>query len=166
TAKQVANQDPQFQGQCRALLGVDDAVGTIIKALSDTGKLSNTLILFMSDNGVLLGEHRWRFKKVPYEQAIRVPLIVRYDPVTGGQASTRNALVANIDVAPTFAAAAGLTAPGADGQSLLPLLTDPAAPWRKQFLIEHEDSDNFVYVPPYCAVRNQRYLYLDYGSGE
>jgi len=165
-ATQIANQAAMFQNQCRSLRGADDAVGTILSALSDTGRLSNTLILFMSDNGVLLGEHRWRFKKVPYEQAIRVPLIVRYDPVTGGQASTRNALVANIDVAPTFAAAAGLSAPGADGQSLLPLLTDAAAPWRTQFLIEHEDTDNFVPVPTYCAVRSQRYLYVDYGSGE
>jgi N-acetylglucosamine-6-sulfatase len=166
TGKQIANQDAQFQDQCRALLGVDDAVGTILNALSDTGRLSNTLLLFMSDNGVLLGEHRWKFKKVPYEQAIRVPMVVRYDPVTGGQASTRNALVANIDVAPTFAAAAGVSAPGADGQSLLPLLTDPTAPWRSQFLIEHEDTDNFVPVPTYCAVRNKRYLYVDYGTGE
>jgi len=166
TAKQVANQDAQFQGQCRALLGVDDAVGTILGALSDTGRLSNTLLLFMSDNGVLLGEHRWKFKKVPYEPAIRVPMVVRYDPVTGGQASTSNALVANIDVAPTFAAAADLTAPGAEGQSLLPLLADPAASWRTRFLIEHEDTDNFVPVPTYCALRNQRYLYVDYGTGE
>ena len=166
TDKQMANQDAQFRDQCQALLGVDDAVGTILTALSDTGRLSNTLLLFMSDNGVLLGEHRWRFKKVPYEQAIRVPMVVRYDPVTGGQASTSNALVANIDVAPTFAAAAGVPAPGAEGQSLLPLLTDPAAPWRTRLLIEHADTDNFIPVPTYCALRNQRYLYVDYGTGE
>jgi arylsulfatase A-like enzyme len=166
TVQQQANMDATFREQCQTLRGVDDSVGTILQALSDTGRLSNTLILFMSDNGILLGEHRWKFKKVPYEQAIRVPFIVRYDPVTAGQASTRNALVANIDVAPTFAAAAGISAPGADGQSLLPLLTDPAAPWRTQFLIEHEDTDNFVPVPTYCAVRNQRYLFVDYQTGE
>jgi N-acetylglucosamine-6-sulfatase len=166
TDKQMANQDAQFRDQCQALLGVDDAVGTILTALSDTGRLSNTLLLFMSDNGVLLGEHRWKFKKVPYEQAIHVPMVVRYDPVTGGQASSSNALVANIDVAPTFAAAAGVSAPGAEGQSLLPLLTDPAAPWRTRLLIEHADTDNFIPVPTYCALRNQRYLYVDYGTGE
>ncbi|MFL5736765.1 MAG: sulfatase [Actinomycetota bacterium] len=166
TDKQIANQDASFQDQCRTLLGVDDAVGTILHALSETGRLSNTLLVFMSDNGVLLGEHRWKFKKVPYEPAIRVPMIVRYDPVTAGTAATRNALVANIDIAPTFAAAAGVSAPGAEGESLLPLLTNASASWRTRFLIEHEDTDNFVPVPTYCAVRNQRYLYVDYQTGE
>jgi len=166
TDKQMANQDASFQDQCRALRGVDDAVGSIVDALSDTGRLSNTLILFASDNGVLLGEHRWKFKKVPYEQAIRVPMVLRYDPLTAGTPGVRNSLVANIDIAPTFAAAAGVPAPGAEGQSLLPLVADAATPWRTRFLIEHEDTDNFVPVPTYCALRNQRYLYVDYETGE
>jgi N-acetylglucosamine-6-sulfatase len=163
---QQANIDASFRDQCRALLAVDDAVGTILDALADTGRLSDTLLMFASDNGVALGEHRWRTKKVPYEEAIRVPLVVRYDPVTGGTPSTDHALVANIDFAPTFAAAAGAPTPDVDGSSLLPLLSDPATPWRTRFLIEHMDTDTFAPVPTYCALRNRRFLYVDYATGE
>jgi hypothetical protein len=59
---------------------VDDWIGAILQALSDTGRLNNTLIVFMSDNGLLLGEHRyWKWKTMPYEESIRVPFIVRWD---------------------------------------------------------------------------------------
>ena len=59
--------------QYRALLAVDRAVSEIVDALTDTGRLSNTLIVFTSDNGMLWGEHRWSSKVVPYEESIRVP---------------------------------------------------------------------------------------------
>ena len=74
-----------FRGrQLRAIGGVDSAVGRIVHALEDTGQLDNTLVIFTSDNGVSWGEHRLgaERKLVPYEGAIHVPLVMRYDPLT------------------------------------------------------------------------------------
>jgi arylsulfatase A-like enzyme len=166
TSRQEQNMDRLYVKQCRSLLAVDDAVAEILTALSETGRIANTLILFASDNGTELGEHRWRLKKVPYEESIHVPVVARFDPVTGSRASIVHKLIANVDFAPTFADAAGVGAPGAEGRSLLPLLSDPKVPWRTRLLIEHRDSGQFIPVPTYCAVRNLRFLYVDYETGE
>jgi arylsulfatase A-like enzyme len=151
---------------CQSLLGVDDAVRTILATLQQTHRLSNTLIVFASDNGYLLGEHRLTGKKVPYEESIRVPIVVRYDPVTNLQHRVDHHLVLNVDFAQTFAEVAGVSAPGAEGKSLLPLLRDPSTPWRKKFLIEYWQPRQPHWVPPYCAVRTQRDIYVEYLTGE
>jgi hypothetical protein len=77
-------------------------------------------------------------------------------------------LVANIDLAPTFADAAGVDAPGAEGMSMLPLLTSPDPPWRDDFLVEHlqgvvEIDDP---IPSFCGVRTDQYLYVTYQTAE
>jgi arylsulfatase A-like enzyme len=138
---------------------VDRAVDTIITALSDTGRLSDTLIVFASDNGLAYGEHRWIGKWVPYEESIHVPTVVRYDPITSPSRSDSH-LILNLDFAPTFAALAGVSAPKAKGSSLLPLLSGASASWRKDFLFEHLESNEGI--PSYCAVRTARYAYVRY----
>ena len=152
--------------QYQSLLAVDEAVARIVQALQDTGRLATTMIVFTSDNGFLWGEHRWGTtgqmnKQVPYEESIRVPFVVRYDPLVTTPRVDPD-LVLNIDIAPTFAALAGVSAPGAEGSSMLPLLASPTAAWRSDFLIEHHVTN----VPSYCAVRNQTTLYVRYGTGE
>jgi arylsulfatase A-like enzyme len=109
-------------------------------------------------------EHRWPGKKVPYESSIRVPMVIRYDPLTQLTAWTRPRLALNVDVAPTFADAAGVAAPGAEGASLLPLLRGPVSSWRTDFLVEHANSTNQG-VPPYCAVRTARFKFVKYSDG-
>ena len=79
----------------------------IVDALSDTGRLSNTLIVFTSDNGMLWGEHRWSSKVVPYEESIRVPFVIRDDALITAPRRDDH-LVLNIDLAPTFADIAGI----------------------------------------------------------
>src|SRR5439155_3190047 len=81
TAKWRARLDTNWVNDCRTLLSVDDQVGRIVGALSDTGRLADTLILFASDNGFMFGEHRWVGKIVPYEESARVPVVVRDDTV-------------------------------------------------------------------------------------
>ena len=106
TAGDGAAVDAFRRGQLESLLAVDDAVGELLDALADTGRLDETLFVFTSDNGYLWGEHRWRSKVVAYDESIRVPLVVRYDGVAQ-TAATSPRLVANIDLAPTFAQAGG-----------------------------------------------------------
>jgi N-acetylglucosamine-6-sulfatase len=160
-----ASQDALHLRQYQSLLAVDDAVGNILQSLQSTGRLQDTLIVFASDNGLNFGEHRWLGKKVPYEESIRVPIIARYDAITQQTPVTETRQVLNLDFAPTFAAAAGVAAPGSEGRSFLPLLDDSASTWRTDFLIEHLDP-KVVKVPAYCAVRNERYLYVKYQTGE
>lgn len=162
-ADKRARKDAFRLDQYRTLLSVDDAVGEILAALADTGRLPNTLIVFLSDNGMLWGEHRWGTKRVAFEEAIRVPFVVRYDPLVGAPRTDPN-LVLNIDVAPTIAELAGVSAPGADGMSLVQLLGDPGAPWRSDFLVEHLQK-TVDRLPTYCGVRTDRYLYVEYLDG-
>jgi N-acetylglucosamine-6-sulfatase len=165
TADIVNNIDSSRKDAYRSLLAVDDAVGTIVQALADTGRLRDTLIVFTSDNGLAFGEHRWRGKEVPYEESIRVPLVVRYDPITTTAAIDKQ-LVLNIDFAPTFAQLAGVTPPSSvEGRSFLPLLSSPNARWRGSFLVEHFQGVSDP-VPTYCQVHTKRYSYVDYGTGE
>src|SRR4030095_1409919 len=130
TASQEAAIDAFRADQYRSLLGVDRAIGRVLDALERAGRLGNTLIVFTSDNGILHGEHRWTKKEAPYEEAIRVPLVMRWD-AAGWDAAAKmpGPLALNIALAPTIADAAGVSHPPSDGRSLLPVLAGDAS-WR------------------------------------
>lgn len=151
--------------QLESLLAVDEAVASIVAALAETGRLETTLIVFTSDNGVAWGEHRWKKKRVPYESSIRVPFVVRYDPLIAEPRSDTR-FVMNIDIAPTAAELAGVEAPGVEGRSFLPLLADPAVPGRRAVLIERLRDNTKPPAPSYCALRNRRFLYVVYETRE
>jgi N-acetylglucosamine-6-sulfatase len=159
-----------YRKRLRSLQSVDQMVGRLVSVLRDTGELSNTYILFTSDNGFHLGEHRLEAKATPYEEAIGVPLLVRGPGVPRGVSRSKMAL--NNDFAPTFAELAGVTPPSfVDGRSLRPLLSaSQPASWRSAFLVEHRRSDTegpFArLVPNYDAVRTANHLYVEYGTGE
>ena len=136
-----------YKDRLAAMLAVDDMVGKILQELNADGRLANTFVLFTSDNGFLIGPHRFpRGKEAPYEESIRVPLVVRGPGVPTGQAL--DPLVANIDFAPTFAEwAQAVGADAMDGRSFASLLRGPIpADWRKDLLLEHwqnvNDPDN------------------------
>jgi N-acetylglucosamine-6-sulfatase len=148
--------------QYRSLLGVDRAVGDIVEALKATDRLSDSVIVFTSDNGLSEGSHRWFEKQAAYEESIRVPLVLRFDPLVAAPRAD-NRLVVNVDLAPTFAAVAGVAAPGAEGLSLIPLLQGPGAGWRTDFLLEHVGRGH---IPTYCGVRTTRFLYVFYSTRE
>jgi N-acetylglucosamine-6-sulfatase len=148
-------------GQLESLLAVDEAVGAILDALTATGRIGNTLLVFASDNGYLWGEHRLDEKNVPYEESIRLPLVVRFDALGGRVGRIDRHLVINADLAPTLAAAAGILTPDVEGMSLLPLLSSRPR-WREDFLVEHSGAT----APPFCQVRSATYAYVHYATGE
>ncbi len=158
-----ARIDDLRRNQYRSLLGVDRAVARLLDALRDTGRLANTLVLYTSDNGLAWGEHRWSKKEAPYEEVIRVPLVVRWDAGGVVPGSRPDVLAANVDIAPTIAQAVGLAAPTAEGVSLLPALRGGSRPVRGDLLIEHLAGTNPV--PTYCAVRSRAWMYVRYGDG-
>ena len=96
-----------FEGRQEALQSVDDAVAGLVQHLDDLGELDNTLIIFTSDNGFLLGEHRYLGKLFGYEEALRVPLLMRGPGIAPRQVSDR--VVTTTDIAPTILEAAGAT---------------------------------------------------------
>ncbi len=152
----------------QALESEDDAVNTLVTTLQATGKLHKTIFVFASDNGAQWGEHRLTGKIAPYQESVRVPLIIRYDPLTSTP-RTDDHLVANIDYAPTFAELGGVSnlASGAEGMSLMPLLQSPSPSWRSDFLVEHlNDGGANDKVPTYCSVQSVGYSYVKYQTGE
>ncbi|HEY2788246.1 MAG TPA: sulfatase [Gaiellales bacterium] len=155
--------------QYATLLSVDDEVGSIVDALRASHRLSNTMIVFASDNGLAWGAHRLPSaeKRIPYDEATRVPFVVRYDPMTPTP-RTDSHLIVNIDWAPTFAALASVSHPHVEGRSFLPIVqgTTISPPWRTSFLLENWDGSPKTLAPTYCGIRSTRYLYVRYGTGE
>jgi N-acetylglucosamine-6-sulfatase len=162
SARGVAHARSRRLEMIRSLLAVDRAVEAIVDAVAATGRMGNTYFLFTSDNGFLWGEHR-RFGKVwPYEESIRVPLVIR---VPGGRtARTVEEVALNIDIAPTIMDLAGAE-PGLppDGISLVPLFEGDRRSPRDRFLVEF--LGYAPHVPPYVALRTKRFLYVEYRNG-
>jgi N-acetylglucosamine-6-sulfatase len=148
------------RNQWETLLAVDEMVSEIVRALRETGRASNTLLIFTSDNGVLNFEHRWDGKLVPYEESIRVPMIVSL-PGQIPADTVSSALVSNVDIAPTIADFAGVPL-SAEGVSLRPLLTHQASSVRSSVLLEHLGG----WVPNYCGVRTRSFMFAHYATGE
>jgi N-acetylglucosamine-6-sulfatase len=152
----------QTRKQWESLLAVDQLVSTIMSALAETGRAQDTLVIFTSDNGRSNREHRWLGKQVPYEESIRVPMIVRLPgQIPAGTVS--GALVSNVDLAPTIADFAG-TSVSADGVSIRPLLTDLTSSVRESVLLEHLNA--LPPVPTYCGVRTSSFMFVHYATGE
>jgi len=120
----------------RLITGVDDVVGAIRKQLKDKQLDDNTIIVFMGDNGMFLGEHGLAGKWYPYEESVRVPLIV-YDPRDAGIKGRKTQIALNIDIAPTILGLAGLEIPqGMQGLDLVDALKKDNGT-RSFFFYEH-----------------------------
>ncbi len=165
--------DHTYQRILRSDMSVDDAVGQVTALLDKLNERNRTAIFYLTDNGESLGDNGILGKDCPYEACSHVPFIVSYPPLTT-QARTDAHFVLNIDLAPTFAALGGAAVPGkVNGVSLLPLLTDPNAPWRNSFLIEHWQDlspDNpegpTSRIPTYFAIHTERWKYIEYDNGD
>ncbi len=147
----------------RCLAGVDRSVGKVIDALRKADRLDETVVVFTSDHGFLLGEHGLSGKWLMYEESIRIPMVMRDPGLPESLRGTRpEGLVLNIDLAPTILTRAGLTPPeSTDGRDLAPLITGEADNWRDDFFYEH----HFGYrgrIPQSDGVRTERWKYVTY----
>ncbi|WKN43751.1 sulfatase-like hydrolase/transferase [Tunicatimonas pelagia] len=149
--------------QHRSLKSVDEGVGELFKALEEANQLDNTIIVYVSDNGMLMGEHgEFNMKRWAYDPVLRIPMLIRYPPlVTAG--SVREQLVLNIDIAPTLLQLAGVTPlEPMDGETMVPLLKDSLAPGRNALLAEYFLEKVAPRVRPWQAVRTKRWKYIQY----
>lgn len=122
SATEIAGITEHYQQRHEANVSVDDAVDVIMDALSASGELADTYVIFSSDNGLMLGEHRIRGGKgTPYEVASRVPFMARGPGIPAGRVV--NQVAGQVDYAPTVMQMAGLSTPSSvDGLGLLGLL--------------------------------------------
>lgn len=147
----------------RLITEVDQAIGDLIQTLKDQGVYENTLIVFIGDNGYFHADRGLADKWYPYEQSIRVPLIIRDPRLPESQrGTTRDVMALNIDVAPTVLAAAKVevadVVQGAD-LSKVYLQTMPKD-WRTEFFYEHPTITDRDRIPSSQAVVGARYKYV------
>ncbi|MCB2067689.1 MAG: sulfatase-like hydrolase/transferase [Erythrobacter sp.] len=150
--------------------GIDRQLGRLLNVLEETGQWQDTLVIFTSDNGYLLGDYGLEGKWFGFEGSIRIPLVM----AGAGIARTGRvaAPVLNVDFAPTMLAMAGLAAPPTmQGRDLSPFLAGAATPagWRSDFLYEHYLPGLYHYsrgmesfLPSSEGVRGERYTYIRY----
>jgi arylsulfatase A-like enzyme len=158
--ERIAAIQENYQQELESLLSVDDAVGAVLNALERSGELDDTLLIYTSDNGFFHGEHRLASEKVlPYEEAARIPLIMRGPGVPRGRKIGQ--LVSNIDWAPTIVDAADARARRLmDGSSLFPVMKDPRRESGREIVLENGVGANGV--PMFRALRNERYIWIEH----
>ena len=152
--------DKYIKKHYRAILGLDDSIGTLRAATRHRDKEDNTLFIYTSDNGYSLGDHGMTEKHMVYEEPIRVPFLIDF-PGEADQGFRFDGLVSTLDIAPTALDYAAVPIPERmDGRSLRPLV-EPDRPkvdgsperWRDELFLSYEDWQ--------VAVRTDRYKYIE-----
>jgi N-acetylglucosamine-6-sulfatase len=173
---QIRRLNNAFRKRARAVQAVDDLLARIESTLAARGLAKNTYIVFSSDNGFHLGEHRLhQGKQTAFDTDIRVPLIVVGPGVPRGR--TVGALAQNVDLRPTFSRLGRASVPSnVDGQSLVPWLRrgSRVKRWRQAVLIEHHGPDTRGADPDrqsdnptsYEAIRLKSAVYVEYVNGD
>ncbi len=154
-----------FEAMTRAywgtVLSVDDSVGRLYALLRERGELDDTIIVFMSDNGILNGEHGMVDKRTAHEPSIRVVQIVRYPGLTPvDRPRVVEEQVLTVDVAPSLLELAGAPAlSGIHGRSWTKLVREGDPSWRKSWLYHYNYEKQFPYTPNVRAVRTDSWKY-------
>jgi len=159
---ELVKQDLLIARQRAAIGAVDEAIDGLVRRLEEIGVADNTILVVSADHGLQWGEHRWVGKLVPYEESIRIPMMVRY-PLRVDAGQVRNELVTNLDVAPTLASWTGVPMGGVfDGRSWDELLEGTGGPWRAEVVIENPARRP---VMPWAVLRGARFKLIRYASG-
>lgn len=158
--------DMKFDGFYRryaeTLLALDESIGQVMDYLEKEGLAENTLVIYMGDNGFMLGEHGLIDKRHAYEESIRVPMLA-WSPGFLKPETKIDGLVRNIDIAPTVLELAGLQKPKEmDGRSVMPLLQGQSAEGDRELLYEYYWEYAFPQTPTVFALRGDRYKLMMY----
>ena len=162
---ETATKEKTIRERAEMLMAVDDGLGKMMQELERLNMLDNTIIVFTSDHGFWYGEHGLdEERRLAYEEAIRIPLLVRYPPRVK-KGSTPEDMVLSIDLAPTLVQlASDRLSDKFQGRSLVPIFDDKVESWRSSILIEYYSDTVFKRIRNmgYKAVRNDRYKYIHY----
>lgn len=140
------------------IASVDDNVGRLLDYLDKNGLTKNTVVIYTSDQGFFLGDHNWFDKRFMYEESLRMPFLIRY-PGKIKPGKVNDAMVLNVDFAPTFLQYAGLKAPPeVQGRSIVPLLQgEKPKDWRTSMYYRYYHYPADHRVQPHYGVRDERY---------
>jgi N-acetylglucosamine-6-sulfatase len=151
-----------YKGYFELLKGVDETLGEVFNELETMGLMDSTLIIFMSDNGYLLGEHYMLEKQVAYEESIHIPIFMRYPDLIDPAKKVKKQIATNIDIAPTILDFAGIPDTfGMQGVSLLQLMNKEVT--RKEMMYEFFNDDC---LPDIRAIRSLDYKYVQYNCSD
>ncbi len=135
---------------------LDRNIGRALDYLDQNGLASNTLVVYLSDQGFFMGEHGWFDKRFMYEESFRTPMVMRYPGVVKPGTKT-DAFVMNLDLAPTMLAAAGVPVPGdMQGKSILPLIKRKKEKGRDAMYYHYYENGEHS-VSPHFGIRTSRY---------
>ncbi len=151
----------------RIMVSVDENVGRLLDFLDETGLTENTIVIYTSDNGMFVGDHYMYDKRFVYEEALRVPLVIRYPKgIIAG--SVTDAFSLNVDYAPTILDFAGVPIPSdMQGRSLRPILEGKTpSDWRRSFYYHYYERPGSHNVARHYAVRTERYKLIHYYSND
>ncbi len=156
--RQSLNYQRYIRDYVRCVLAVDENVGRMLDYLEKEGLADNTLVVYLSDQGMYLGEHGWFDKRWMYEESLQFPLLVKY-PNTIAPGQERHELTSNIDLASTLLDFAGIQIPDdMQGESLKPLLEGKTVPtWRDAVYYHYYEYPYMAHVNPHYGIRSDRY---------
>jgi N-acetylglucosamine-6-sulfatase len=146
----------------RCMLAVDESLGKVVAVLEEQGRLDNTIIIFMADNGWFFGEHRRGDKRLAYEESIRVPFAMRY-PAKLKPGARIHGMVANIDIGPTLLELTGAEMPVTmQGESFVPVMEGKAEGRTEPFFYEYFQEKYAPGIPTMLAIRTPEWKYITY----
>lgn len=139
---------------------IDDNIGRLLDVLDEMGIADNTIVIYVSDQGYFLGEHGFFDKRMFYEEAARMPFVIRY-PGKVGRGVRNKDLILNIDFAQTLAEYAGVEMPGAQGRSFVANLRgETPSDWRQSFYYRYWTTHDVR--PSHMGIRTDRYKLIFY----
>lgn len=149
----LGNLDSLERKRLELLVATDDAIAGILATVEAEGRLANTVVFVLSDNGYMMGSHRCEKKGFPYRESTQVTMLASGPPFAAGEIDER--VVANVDIAPTIAELAGVDLPRADGVSVFDRTRDSVV------LLENQRGER-----SYTGLRSAEWLYVENASGE
>lgn len=151
-----------MQDYLGTVAAVDDGVGRLLDFLKQQGLDENTIVIYTSDQGFYLGEHGWFDKRFMYEESLRTPLVIRYPTeIKAGMRS--DALVQNLDFAPTLLDYAGVKIPdGMQGKSFRKLLNGEQKKWRDVIYYTYYEYPSIHMVKRHYGIRTERYKLMHF----
>lgn len=155
--------DEFYRRYLETLLAVDESVDSILNWVKQQKLEDSTMVVYMGDNGFSFGEHGLIDKRHAYEESMRVPMLI-WAPGMIKAKSVVEQVIMNVDLAPTFLAAANIQKPAQmQGASFLGLLTGKSTNWnRDKVFYEYYWEAAFPQTPTTFAVRSNRYKYIYY----
>ena len=146
----------------RTIQSVDDSVGDVLDYLDQEGLTENTIVVYTSDQGFYLGEHGWFDKRFMYEESLRTPLLMRY-PKEISAGSKVNALIQNLDFAPTFLDYAGVPIPeDIQGESFRNIVNQKTENGRDAIYYTYYEYPSVHMVKRHYGVRTERYKLMHF----